>query len=79
MAGDLDPAEAEPKPRGTDRKTRTTHPRRTAGTGGQVAQPPAPGPGRKRETVNGTPALNSRSGETVTDHSGGNTGIAEIT
>lgn len=33
VAGDLSPAEAEPKPRGADQKTRTTRPRRKTGTG----------------------------------------------
>ncbi|MEV6752987.1 IS607 family element RNA-guided endonuclease TnpB [Streptomyces sp. NPDC051214] len=51
VAGDLDLAKAESKPRGADHKTRTTRPRREPGRGGQVAQSPAPGPGKKRETV----------------------------
>ncbi|MDQ0934522.1 IS607 family element RNA-guided endonuclease TnpB [Streptomyces turgidiscabies] len=33
VAGDLGPANAEPKPRGADQKTRTTRPRRKTGTG----------------------------------------------
>ncbi|MFF3356745.1 hypothetical protein ACFYWN_29805 [Streptomyces sp. NPDC002917] len=50
VAGDLDNAKVKSKPRGADRKTRVTRPRRKAGTGrgGQVAQSPAPGPGRKQ-------------------------------
>ncbi|MGY0059107.1 hypothetical protein ACWY4P_32080 [Streptomyces sp. LZ34] len=79
VAGDLDPTKAESKPHGADRKTRTTRPRRKAGTGRAGGAIPSPRLGRKRETVNRTPVRNSRSGETVTDHSSGNAGIAEIT
>lgn len=92
VAGDLDPAKAESKPRGADRKTRTTLPQALnfvragetpsaarQGRGGQVTQSPAPEPGQKRETVNRTPERNSHSGDTVTDHPGRNAGIAQIT
>ncbi|WP_326793913.1 transposase (plasmid) [Streptomyces sp. NBC_00841] len=60
-AGDLDLATAKSKPRGANRKTRVTRPRRKAGTGRAGGAIPSPRAGRKRETVNRTPARNSRS------------------
>ncbi|WP_274559749.1 IS607 family element RNA-guided endonuclease TnpB [Streptomyces spiramyceticus] len=48
VAGDLDPAvKAESKPRGADRKTRTTRPRRKAGTGRAGGAIPSPRAGKE--------------------------------
>nr|WTB28737.1 transposase [Streptomyces sp. NBC_00830] len=48
VAGDLDNAvEAESKPRGADRKTRTTRPRRKAGTGRAGGTIPSPRAGKE--------------------------------
>ncbi|WP_251072885.1 IS607 family element RNA-guided endonuclease TnpB [Streptomyces sp. ISL-43] len=47
VAGDLDPAKAESKPRGADRKTRTTRPRRKAGTGRAGGEIPSPRAGKE--------------------------------
>ncbi|MEB8343595.1 IS607 family element RNA-guided endonuclease TnpB [Streptomyces endophyticus] len=77
VAGDLDPTVVGSKPRGADHKTRTTRPRRQAGTGRAGGAIPGPRAGRKRETVNRTPERTPHPGETVTDHPGRNTGIAE--
>ncbi|MDT0467101.1 MULTISPECIES: IS607 family element RNA-guided endonuclease TnpB [Streptomyces] len=51
VAGDRDIPQAVSKPRGADRKTRATRPRRKTGRGGQVAQPCRTSGGQKRETV----------------------------
>jgi putative transposase len=57
VAGDLDPtAVVGSKPRGADRKTRTTCPRRTVWAGRAGGTIPSPGPGQKRETVKDTEA-----------------------
>lgn len=79
VAGDLDPAKAESKPRGADHKTRATRPRRKAGTGRAGGTIPSPRAGKTGDRQQATRVRNSHSGDTVTDHSGGNTGIAEIT
>ncbi|MFF2408402.1 zinc ribbon domain-containing protein [Streptomyces sp. NPDC058092] len=47
VAGDLDPAKAESKPRGADRKTRSTRPRHKAGTGRAGAAIPSPRAGKE--------------------------------
>jgi putative transposase len=47
VAGDLDLANAESKPRGADRKTRTTRPRRKAGTGRAGGAIPSPRAGKE--------------------------------
>ncbi|MCJ1678188.1 IS607 family element RNA-guided endonuclease TnpB [Streptomyces sp. APSN-46.1] len=47
VAGDLDPAKAESKPRGADRKTRTTRPRRKAGPGRAGGAIPSPRAGKE--------------------------------
>ncbi|MHA5053029.1 IS607 family element RNA-guided endonuclease TnpB [Streptomyces sp. SD15] len=47
VGGDLDPAKAESKPRGADRKTRTTRPRRKAGTGRAGGTIPSPRAGKE--------------------------------
>lgn len=64
-----------PKPRGADRKTRTTRPSRKAGTGGQVAQPCRTSGRQKGETV--LKPKPSRFGD-VTDHPGRKARMAEI-
>ncbi|MFD8215449.1 IS607 family element RNA-guided endonuclease TnpB [Streptomyces sp. NPDC059697] len=80
VAGDLDNAvEAESKPRGADRKTRSTRPRRKAGTG--RAGGTIPSPRAEKETGDRQQATSAQHAlwRPVTDQSGGNTGIAEIT
>ncbi|MEU6012837.1 IS607 family element RNA-guided endonuclease TnpB [Streptomyces sp. NPDC047515] len=47
VAGDLDPANAESKPRGADHKTRSTRPRRKAGTGRAGGTTPSPRAGKE--------------------------------
>lgn len=47
VAGDLDPAKAESKPRGADRKTRTTRPRRKAQAGRAGGVIPSPRAGKE--------------------------------
>ncbi|MFJ8307429.1 MULTISPECIES: IS607 family element RNA-guided endonuclease TnpB [unclassified Streptomyces] len=47
VAGDLDPTKVEPKPRGADRKTRATRPRRKAGTGRAGGAIPSPRAGKE--------------------------------
>ncbi|MFF2407626.1 IS607 family element RNA-guided endonuclease TnpB [Streptomyces sp. NPDC058092] len=47
VAGELDPAKAELKPRGADRKTRSTRPRRKAGTGRAGGTIPSPRAGKE--------------------------------
>ncbi|MCX4785859.1 IS607 family element RNA-guided endonuclease TnpB [Streptomyces sp. NBC_01221] len=47
VAGDLDPAKVESKPRGADRKTRSTRPRRKAGTGRAGGTIPSPRAGKE--------------------------------
>ncbi|MFI1421195.1 IS607 family element RNA-guided endonuclease TnpB [Streptomyces sp. NPDC020731] len=47
VAGDLDPAKAESKPRGADHKTRSTRPRRKAGTGRAGGTIPGPRAGKE--------------------------------
>lgn len=46
-AGDLDPAKSESKPRGANRKTRTTRPRRKAGPGRAGGAIPSPRAGKE--------------------------------
>ncbi|WP_406468386.1 IS607 family element RNA-guided endonuclease TnpB [Streptomyces sp. NBC_01594] len=62
VAGDLDNAvEAESKPRGADRKTRTTRPRRKAGTGRAGGTIPSPRAGKetgdRQQDTGAQPAL----------------------
>ncbi|MFF3892754.1 RNA-guided endonuclease TnpB family protein [Streptomyces sp. NPDC001812] len=47
VAGDLDPVKAESKPRGADHKTRSTRPRRKAGTGRAGGRIPGPRAGKE--------------------------------
>ncbi|MFB6782050.1 zinc ribbon domain-containing protein [Streptomyces sp. NPDC056352] len=62
VAGDLDNAvEAESKPRGADRRTRTTRPRVKAGTGRAGGAIPSPGAGKetggRQQDTRAQPAL----------------------
>lgn len=80
VAGDLDTAaKAESKPRGADRKTRTTRPRRKAGTGRAGGTIPSPRAGKETGDRQQATSAQLALWRPVTDHSGRNTGIAEIT
>ncbi|MFD3310683.1 IS607 family element RNA-guided endonuclease TnpB [Streptomyces sp. NPDC058656] len=80
VAGDLDPAvKAESKPRGADRKTRATRPRRKAGTGRAGGTIPSPRAGKETGDRQQATSAELTLWQPVTDHSSGNIGIAEIT